>query len=86
MGTLTTNSNTRILVPHNEEGEELQLRETLQPNIMEKRAPNIPYRENVGLSGLEQQGLALEETARLKVSREATLVRDEGTSQQQGTP
>lgn len=53
VGTLTTKTNIMILVPLNEEKEEIQLRETLQCSIVEKRAPNVPYLENVGLSGLK---------------------------------
>lgn len=81
METLSTKTNTRISVPLNEEGEELQLRETLQRITVEKRAPNVPYLKNMELSGLEQQCLALEEAARLKVVKETTLEKGEGTSQ-----
>lgn len=84
MGTLTTKTNTRIPVPLNDEEDELQLGETLKRSKVEKRAPNVPYLENVGPLGLEQQWMALKEATTLKAAREAALTRGEGTSQQQG--
>lgn len=55
VGTLTTKSNTRIPVPLTEEEEEeqLQLCETIQRSIVERRAPNILYLEGVRPSTLE---------------------------------
>lgn len=53
MGTLTTKSNTQIPIPLNDKEEELQLSETLEHNMVEKRAPNVLYLENVGPLGME---------------------------------
>lgn len=41
--------------------------------MVEKRAPIVPYLQNVGPSGLEEQQMALEEAAKLKAAKEAGL-------------
>lgn len=54
LGTLMTSYGMRIPVALTEEEEQLQLRETLQRSIVEKRAPYVPYVESASSSILEQ--------------------------------
>lgn len=64
VGMLMTSFGARILIPLTEEEEERQqLQETLQLNTIEKRAPPVPYLENVGPFRLEQQRKVLEKVA-----------------------
>lgn len=64
IGMLTTKTNTGSPSILNDEEEELQLCETLECSIVEKRAPCVPYMENAGPSGLElSSGLELQKKA-----------------------
>lgn len=60
------------------------MRETLQWITIKRRAPNIPYLENVGPSKLELQKKALEKVVHRKAAREAAKARGECTSSQGG--
>lgn len=79
-----TSSGTMIPVPLTDEKEQLQLRKTFQCSTIEKRAPNVPYVEGVGSSGLEQQRKVMEKAAQRKAMTEAARARGEGTSAQRG--
>lgn len=52
VGTMTTKTNSRIPIPMIDEEKELQLRKTLERNVMERRAINVPYLKGVGPLGL----------------------------------
>lgn len=86
VGTLTITSNRNISIPLTEEVEERKLRETLQRNTVEKRAPPAPYFENVGPLGLELQRMTLKKAVKRKAQMEAARARGEDTSAQGRVP
>lgn len=55
VSTLTIRSGTLIPVPLTVKEDEAQIREMSERSVVERRAPNVPYLEGVGPSGLKLQ-------------------------------
>lgn len=79
---LPTGSGTLILVPLTAEGEEAQIRETLQWSVVERCTPNVPYLKGVCPSEFELQQRELEAATKRKAKMDIARARGEGTSTQ----